>query len=71
MPLDPIKTTESITNKYISYLSTAFRLKNPELHQKFIEQLKPEKFVKGPILEATPPFKIGKSLNFCYIERTY
>ena len=62
MSLDPIKTTKSITDKYRAYLFTTFRLKNPKLQEQFAEGLQEEKFVKGPILEATPPFKTGKFL---------
>ncbi len=63
MALDPIKTTKSITDKYRAYLSTSFRLKNSHLQNQFMKELQPEKFVKGPILEATPPFETGKSLE--------
>lgn len=63
MPLDPIKTTKSISDKYRSYLATTFRLSDAELQKQFTEQLSAEKFVKGPILEATPPFETEKSLR--------
>lgn len=63
MALDPIKTTKSITDKYRAYLSTTFRLKSSHLQNQFMKKLQPEKFVKGPILEATPPFETGKSLE--------
>lgn len=63
MSLNPIETTKSISERYISYLSTAFYLKNPNLRSQFINELRPDKFVKGPILEATPPFETGKSIE--------
>jgi len=63
MALDPIKATKSITDKYRAYLSTTFRLKSSHLQNQFMKELQPEKFVKGPILEATPPFETGKSLE--------
>ena len=63
MSLDPIKTTESIIEKYRSYLSTTFRLKNANLQKQFIDELQSEKFVKGPILESTPPYKTKGSLE--------
>jgi len=63
MSLDPIKTTKSITGRYRAYLSTSFRLKHPYLQTRFMKELQPEKFVKGPILESTPPFETGKSLE--------
>ncbi|MBA7617862.1 ATP-dependent RNA helicase RhlE [subsurface metagenome] len=63
MALDPIKATKSITDKYRAYLSTTFRLKSSNLQNQFMKELQPEKFAKGPILEATPPFETGKSLE--------
>jgi superfamily II DNA or RNA helicase len=63
MALDPIKTTKSVSEKYRSYLSTTFRLKNNYLQTQFMKDLQPEKFIKGPILETTPPFETGKSLK--------
>ena len=63
MSLNPIKTTESISKRYCAYLATSFQLDDQNLQQQFIEELKPEKFIKGPILEATPPFETGKTLD--------
>ncbi|GFO97597.1 DEAD/DEAH box helicase [groundwater metagenome] len=63
MSLNPIETTNSISERYLSYLSTAFHLKNPDLQSQFIQELRPEKFIKGPILEATPPFEAGKTID--------
>lgn len=64
MSLDPIKTTQEITNNYIRYLATTFRLKDPELQTQFEQSLQlPDKFVKGPILEATPPFETGPTIE--------
>ena len=68
MSLDPIKTTKSITDRYRAYLSTSFRLKHPYLQTQFMKELQPEKFVKGPILESTPPFETGKSLEELVVE---
>jgi len=63
MALDPIKATKSIIDRYQAYLSTTFRLESSNLQNQFMKELQPEKFVKGPILEATPPFETGKSLE--------
>jgi ATP-dependent helicase YprA (DUF1998 family) len=64
MPLYPIKTTEVITDSYLNYLSTTFRLKDPDLRRQFEHSLHaPDKFVKGPILEATPPFETGGTIE--------
>ncbi len=35
MSLDPIRTTRAITDSYLNYLSTTFRLKDPELQKQF------------------------------------
>ena len=64
MALDPIRTTQAITESYLNYLSTTFRLKDAELQRQFDEALRiPGKFVKGPILEATPPFEAGSTIE--------
>lgn len=64
MPLDPIRTTQAITNSYLDYLTTTFRLKDLDLRKQFEQSLCiPEKFIKGPILEATPPFETGRTLE--------
>jgi len=63
MSLNPIKTTESISKRYCAYLATSFNLDDKNLQQQFLDELQPEKFIKGPILEATPPFETGKTLE--------
>ena len=64
MSLDPIRTTQAITNSYLDYLSTTFRLQDSELHAQFEQLLRiPGKFVKGPVLEATPPFVKGATIR--------
>jgi len=62
--LDPIRTTQAITDSYLDYLSTTFHLRDIDLQRQFTEQLRvPGKFVKGPILEATPPFEEGAPIE--------
>lgn len=64
MPLNPITATEAIADAYLSYLSTTFRFRNPDLERQFEAQLQRKgRFVKGPILEATPPFETGSTLS--------
>ncbi|MEW6624995.1 MAG: DEAD/DEAH box helicase [Bacillota bacterium] len=64
MSFDPIKVTKTIEDSYLSYLSTSFPLHDPKLYEQFINLLKVSgKFVKGPILEATPSFEKGASIN--------
>ncbi len=64
MSLDPLRTTDSIKQAYLRYLTTAFPLSNVALTEQFRQQLSGvDRFVKGPFLEATPPFQTGCSLN--------
>jgi ATP-dependent helicase YprA (DUF1998 family) len=64
MSLDPIQTTQAITESYLDYLSTTFHLRDLELQRQFDEALRiPGKFVKGPILEATPPFETRSTIE--------
>ena len=64
MPLDPIRTTQAITESYHNYLLTTFQLRQTELHRQFSDALSsPDRFVKGPILEATPPFQQGNTIE--------
>jgi ATP-dependent helicase YprA (DUF1998 family) len=64
MSLNPIKTTAEITAAYRRYLSTTFPIIDQELRRQFEHLLaEPGKFVKGPILEATPIFKTGASMR--------
>jgi hypothetical protein len=62
--IDPIKATEAINRRYLNYLATTFYLNDDQLRQAFHEELhRPGRFVKGPILEATPPFMEGATLQ--------
>jgi len=64
MSLDPIQTTQAITKSYLNYLSTTFRLNDPDLQKQFDDALRsPGKFVNELILEATPPFKTGLTIE--------
>lgn len=63
MALDPIKTTEVIRNRYLSYIETTLKINNPEIQSLFIKELRKDLFINGPILEATPPFKMGVTIS--------
>lgn len=64
MSIDPIKAAKSIKETYLSYLNTTFNIKDPELNRQFNEALMEEKkMVKGPILEVTPPYLTGESID--------
>lgn len=63
MSLNPIETTEYITDIYSSYLRHVFQLNSESLQKKFHTELTSDKFIKGPILEITPPFETGNTLE--------
>jgi hypothetical protein len=64
MSINPIRTAQEVSTSYLRYLLTTFLINDPELTKQFKEQLeKVDRFVKGPILEATPPFQIGKTVE--------
>ncbi len=61
--IDPIKASESIRETYLRYLITTFGLKNMEMAGQFKNLARnTERLFRGPILEATPKYKKGKSL---------
>lgn len=63
MSLHPIKTTEHLRNTYERYLKTIYPFQDENLQRGFWERLnEPERLVKGPLLEASPPFKAGRSI---------
>ena len=64
MSLNPLEITESIKENYINYLTTTFKIKDENLEEQFKRLLNsPGRFIKGPILEATPSFKAGKTIE--------
>lgn len=61
---DPIKATEDIVENYLSYLRTTFNFSDHELRDQLNILLNhKDKFFKGPILEATPPFENGATIR--------
>jgi len=61
---DPLIVSQKIREDYERYVETAFPMKNVNLRDQFRELIKrPEFLVKGPYLEATPPFRIGRSIR--------
>jgi len=64
MATNPLTTSKAIKNNYIRYLSTVFHLNDKDLQEQFINILKQDdKFVKGPIVEATPFFRTSISIR--------
>lgn len=64
MGLDPIYATNHLRQSYLRYLATAFPLKDSALAAQFRALIcEPERLVKGPYLEATPPFRTSASIG--------
>jgi len=64
MAINPVQATYAIEESYRNYLTTTFGFKDLDLQKQFIEQLQqPGKFLNGPILEATPSFKTGLTIE--------
>jgi ATP-dependent helicase YprA (DUF1998 family) len=62
--IDPLLVSECIREDYERYIETAFPIKGHSLRQQFRELLRRKDFlVRGPYIEATPPFKKGLSIN--------
>ena len=63
MGLNPIETSRAIFDRFLSYATTTLKFNDHKLNKQIMDILKEEgKFSKGPIIEATPPFKIGSSI---------
>lgn len=61
--LHPLQTTDLVRNSYIRYLKTIYPFQDQDLRKQFWQALEqPEMGVKGPLLEASPPFQTGRSV---------
>lgn len=61
--LHPLETTHQIREAYLRYLKTIYPFQEPTLLASFWRALEtPELLVKGPLVEATPPFEDGRSI---------
>ncbi len=64
MSLHPINTTRKIADTYRRYLKTIYPFRNEQLRRAFAQKLdEPKRLVKGPLLEASPPFRVERSIN--------
>lgn len=64
MSLHPIETTEYLRNTYERYLKTIYPFQDEAIRARFWKRLaEPERLVKGPLLEASPPFETGHSIE--------
>ena len=64
MTLHPLATTSHIQQAYIRYLKTIKPFQDTDLRREFANALeKPGMLVKGPLVEGSPPFKPGASIE--------
>lgn len=64
MSIDPIRTSQAVAEAYYGYLCTTFQFADERLSEQFEAELRrKDKYVKGPIVQATPPFKRSLTLN--------
>lgn len=63
MPLNPLSTTSLIDQRYRNYLKTTFKINNEDIYNIFNKEISKYPFIKGPIIETTPPFKKGCTLQ--------
>ena len=66
MQLHPLQTTALIRDSYLRYLKTIYPFQEQDLRNRFWGALEtPDLLVKGPLLEASPPFQTGRSIEGC------
>lgn len=64
MGFSPVIASQEIVKKYMRYLSTIFKISDPEYAAQFEEQLRKEaNFVKGPYLDVIDSFEKGDCLQ--------
>ena len=62
--LHPLETTTRIRDTYLRYLKTIYPFQDSDLREQFWQALEePGLLVKGPLMEASPPFQIGRSIE--------
>jgi ATP-dependent helicase YprA (DUF1998 family) len=63
MNLHPIRTTQKLAEAYQRYLKTIYPFRDESLREIFWSKLmEPDRLVKGPLLEASPPFQTACSV---------
>jgi hypothetical protein len=61
--IHPLEATQRIQDDYTRYLRTIYFFRDEELRRQFWQALeRPQFLVRGPILEASPPFRTGRSI---------
>jgi ATP-dependent helicase YprA (DUF1998 family)/transcription elongation factor Elf1 len=61
--MNPIETTETIKSDYLAYLQSILAVKDDVITKQAYLALQENIFVKGPFLEATPPFVPGTTIT--------
>ncbi|MEA4884825.1 MAG: DEAD/DEAH box helicase [Clostridia bacterium] len=62
--MDPIRMSREIAEAYFGYLSTTFDFRDKALRDQFEHKLRePGRLVRGPIVQATPPFVKAATLR--------
>ncbi|RMF35279.1 MAG: DEAD/DEAH box helicase, partial [Chloroflexi bacterium] len=62
-PIHPLEAARRIRDDYIRYLRTTYFFRDEALRRQFVQALESPGFlVRGPILEASPPFQRGRSI---------
>jgi ATP-dependent helicase YprA (DUF1998 family) len=63
-PIHPLDATRKLSEDYARYLRTIYFFRDAELRGQFQKALETPGFlVRGPILEAAPPFRLGRSIR--------
>lgn len=63
MSVDPLAIIDAIRSRYYHYLRTSFDIADPAIKSRFDEALEEHDLVKGPIIEATPPYRKGRTIR--------
>src|SRR3990172_4166433 len=63
-PIHPLRTTAHVRDSYLRYLKTIYPFQDRALRDQYWKAREEEdRLVKGPLLEASPPFAIGRSVE--------
>lgn len=63
-PIHPLDATRKLSEDYARYLQTIYFFRDEELRSQFRRALEaPDFLVRGPILEAASPFRMGRSID--------
>lgn len=64
MTFNPVTASREIFERYCNYITTTFRLNDERLNVQIKNALRePGRFARGPILEVTPPFVHGRTIE--------